>query len=204
VTTSHDTDRATAEKRACSPDAASCTLSKKTRTMTLPHIRSQMAQPTTRSSWRNSIGGHNRSLIRSSTLIERSPVSPDYGSCPVYGALPELSSFRPVAVDSQGVPPISATLVRPPTRRVSAIERDSSLVLDDTPAYASALHLVDTDVSIYKKVHGDEWRENSLCLYCFRRHGGFNKMDQHGYEVCGRNEALDSHYWETYGSDEYH
>jgi hypothetical protein len=204
VTISYDTNRAAAEKRACSPDAGSCTLSKKTRTMALHHIRSHMAQPTTRSSWRNSIGGDNRSLIRTSAFIERNAGVLDHKSYPEHGALPELSSFRPEAVDSQGVPPISVTPIQPSTRRTSAIERDPSPELDDTPSYARSLHLVDTDVSIYKKVHGDEWRQNSLCLHCFRRYGGFNKMDQHGYEVCGRNEALDSHYWETYGSDEYH
>jgi hypothetical protein len=171
--------------------------------MALHHIQSHMAQPTTRSSWRDSIGGDNRSLIRTSAFIERIAVVFDHESYHEHGALPELSSFRPGAVDSQGVPPISVTPIQPSTRRTSAIERDPSLELDDTPSYARSLHLVDTDVSIYKKVHGDEWRQNSLCLHCFRRYGGFNKMDQHGYEVCGRNEALDSHYWETYGSDEY-
>jgi hypothetical protein len=196
--------RTAAEKRARTPDILSGSLSKKTRTMTLPHLQSQMAHPTSRSSWRNSVGGDNRSLIRSSTFIERSPIMLDKARSVPDGALPELSSFRPGAVDSQGVPPISVTPVRPSTRRSSAIGRDPSPESDDTPIYARSLHLVDTDVSVYKKVHGDEWRQNSLCLHCFRRHGGFNKMNQHGYEVCGRSEALDSHYWETYGSDEYH
>jgi hypothetical protein len=107
---------------------------------------------------------------------------------------PEVSSFRPEVAGPQGVPPISITPVRPSTCKLSAIERSPTPELDDTPIYARTLHLVETDVSVYKKIHGDEWRDNSLCLYCFRQHGDFSKLTLRGYEVCGRNEALESHY----------
>jgi hypothetical protein len=111
--------------------------------------------------------------------------------------LPELSSFRPQAADPQGVPRLSVTEVRPSTGMSTPIKRNQSPELVETPIYARTLHLVDTHVSVYKKVHGDEWRRNSLCLYCFRRHGNFRKLDEHGYEVCGHDEALESHYWEA-------
>jgi hypothetical protein len=55
------------------------------------------------------------------------------------------------------------------------------------------------DISIYKNVHGEEWKQNSLCLDCFRRHGSFNRILTYGYEVCGSDEMLDSHYWEPNG-----
>jgi hypothetical protein len=93
------------------------------------------------------------------------------------------------------------TPIRSGTRRSSMIEQDQSPKLADTPIYARSLHLIDTDISIYKKDHGDKWREHALCLYCFRRHGGFNKLREHGYEVCGRDEALESYYWESGGDD---
>ena len=79
------------------------------------------------------------------------------------------------------------------------IERDESPPRSETPTYARSLHLIDTEISIYKKVHGDEWTEYPLCLHCFRQHGAFNRINEHGYELCGRDEALESHYWESNG-----
>jgi hypothetical protein len=181
-----------AEKRARSPDTSSHLLAKKMRMMTLPAFQtSHTSHPLGRSTWRNSIGSDNRSLLRGSTFTERNPA-----------LLDQASSFRPEVVGPQGVGPSALTPIQPSTRRSSLIERDSSPEYDGTPSYAQSLHLVDTDVSIYKKVHGDEWRENSLCLHCFRRHGSFRKLTLYGYEMCGRNEALESHYWESGGDED--
>jgi hypothetical protein len=111
--------------------------------------------------------------------------------------MPDLSSFRPQAVDAQGIPRATATPSRPGTRRTSVIERDNSAEFAETPSYARSFHLVDTDdISIYQKTHGDEWRSSPLCLYCFRKHGNFSKLEEYGYEACGRDEALESHYWQ--------
>ena len=52
------------------------------------------------------------------------------------------------------------------------------------------------DISIYKNPHGDDWKRNALCRHCFQRRGTFNRIMTHGYEACGREECLDSHYWE--------
>jgi hypothetical protein len=149
------------------------------------------------SSLRRSIGGDNRRVIRSSTFTERAPAPMELATSTIIDMYPELSSFRPQATDAQGIPPTSKTPVRPATCRTSTIEQDESPSPEGTPSFASSLHLVDNGVSIYKKIHGDEWRENSLCLYCFRQHGDFNCLNKHGYEACGRDEALESHYWES-------
>ncbi|KAH3913795.1 hypothetical protein HBI56_057760 [Parastagonospora nodorum] len=192
------------EKRARSPDTSSHLLAKKMRTMTLPAFQtSHTSYPLGRSTWRNSIGSDNRSLLRGATFSERNPALLDQASSFKDFVSPELSSFRPEVVGPQGVGPLARTSIQSSTRRSSLIERDSSPEYDGTPSYAQSLHLVDTDVSIYKKVHGDEWRENSLCLHCFRRHGNFRKLTLYGYEMCGRNEALESHYWESGGDDGY-
>lgn len=194
-----------AEKRPRSPDTSSELLAKKMRTMTLPAFQSsRISQSLGRaSSWRNSIGSDNRSLLRESAFTERKPALLDSTSSFQDSVSPELSSFRPEVVGPQGVSSRATTLTQSSTRRSSILERDSSPEYDDTPAYAQSLHLVDTDVSIHKKVHGEEWRENSLCLHCFRQHGNFRKLTMHGYEMCGRNEALESHYWESDGDAGY-
>lgn len=147
--------------------------------------------------WRRSIGGDNRSIIRSSTFTERTIPSPEHTSNDLSDILPDLSSFRPQASDAQGIPRATVPSSRSVTRRTSVVERDNTPELDDTPSYARSFHLVDTeDASIYQKTHGDEWRSNPLCLYCFRKHGNFSKLEEYGYEACGRDEALESHYWQ--------
>lgn len=161
---------------------------KKSRTMTMPET-SGRTMPRTETSpylWRNSIGADNRYIIRSPTFTERANPTPTVNTS-FSTIMPELSSFRPQAVDAQGRPRARAQS-RPTSRRTSAV--------DETPSFARSFHLVDTDVSIYKKMHGDEWRDSPLCLYCFRKHGNFNKLEEYGYEACGRDEALESHYWE--------
>jgi hypothetical protein len=52
------------------------------------------------------------------------------------------------------------------------------------------------NISIYKHAHGDEWKRNLLCEPCFRRRGQFQRILTHGYEACGLDEALNSHFWE--------
>ncbi|KAF2825420.1 hypothetical protein CC86DRAFT_352856 [Ophiobolus disseminans] len=168
------------------------------RTMTLPLTggRTIAHSSTSHSSGRASIGGDNRCVIHASTFTERAPAPLDHLDPILASTMPELSSFRPQAADAQGVPRPSLTPARPATRRSSMIARDESPEPAETPSWARSLHLVDTDVSIYKKIHGDEWKDFPLCLHCFRRHGNFNKIEEHGYEVCGREEMLESHYWQ--------
>jgi hypothetical protein len=171
-------------------------LSKKMRTMTLP------TPPATQFAFESKMmGSDDRCLVRGSSFTERCHILPKHDSSVSTSALPELSSFRPQSVGPQGVRPRPTTPTRPATRKSSAVERDQTPEPAETPIYARSMHLIDTDISIYKQDHGEEWREHGLCLYCFRRHGGFNKIRQHGYEVCGRNEALESHYWESDGTD---
>jgi hypothetical protein len=192
-----------ADKRLRDRSATPEMIPKRMRTMTLPAISGRpIAQSMTRStSWRNTIGGDNTYLVRGSSFSERGPsvvqpLSPINTSPP-----PEVSSFRPHAAGPQGIAHRPTTPIRATPRRSSTAERDQIQEQADTPVYARSLHLVDTDVSVYKKDHGDEWREHSLCLYCFRRYSGFNKLRKHGYEVCGRDEALESHYWESNNDD---
>jgi hypothetical protein len=177
------------------------TTSKKSRTVMLPGNRrySMTYGESSSSSLCSSIGDDNRRVIQSSNFTEKAPCLKELVVPTTIDTYPELSSFRPQAVDAQGVPPISVSPIRPSTPRTSTMERHVTLSPDETPSYASSLHLVDNGVSIYKKIHGDEWRDNSLCLYCFRQYGGFNRLNKHGYEACGRDEALESHYWESSG-----
>jgi hypothetical protein len=188
-----------AEKRARRLTPSPEMLSKKSRTGTAPLNRDHFGLgPATHSSlWRRSIGGDNTYLFRDSTFTERFYAPLEHKVNFANNALPELSSFRPRAADPQGVPPLPVTPVRPSIRNSTPRECSPSPELAETPIFARTLHLVDTDVSIYKKDHGDEWRKNSLCLFCFRRHGNFTKLNEHGYEVCGHDEALKSHYWES-------
>ena len=67
----------------------------------------------------------------------------------------------------------------------------------ETPAWARPLHLVDANISIFKQVHGDKAQEHPLCLCCFRQHGQFRRIVQHGCEICGQQEVLEGHYWEA-------
>ncbi|KAJ4299048.1 hypothetical protein N0V90_004292 [Kalmusia sp. IMI 367209] len=88
-------------------------------------------------------------------------------------------------------PPQPATPRRSPTS-----EHDNGSP-GGTPAWMRPLHLVDDDVSIYKNVHGEKSQDRPLCLFCFRQHGNFHRILQHGCEVCGQEEVLEGHYWEA-------
>ncbi|KAL5117343.1 hypothetical protein ACEQ8H_004788 [Pleosporales sp. CAS-2024a] len=191
-----------AEKRARSPELSSHWLDKKLRTMSRPLVQSVDVEQHQRqsSSWRDNITNDDRSLIRTCTFTEREPTLPQHVGSAGDNQFPVLSSFRPEVANPQGLP-ICVTPARPSTRSSLVIDKEPTPEPDETPVYARTLHLIDTDVSIYKKVHGDEWRENSLCLYCFRRYGHFSKLTPHGYELCGRDEALESHYWESHRRD---
>lgn len=189
-----------AEKRACSPLLSPELLSKKMRTMTAPvDMGRSTAQPAASSEpWRRSIGGDNSYLVRGPTHVERTHGEVESTLYSTDGLLPALSSFRPEAVDSQGISLRSKTPTRSRASSRSPIPaRNHTPERAETPVYARSLHLVDTDVSIYHKVHGDEWKENALCLHCFQRHGDFSKLKEHGYETCGHDEPLESHYWES-------
>ena len=175
-------------------------LSKKLRTGTFPQkfgSRPIDQLESRTASWRRSIGGDNTTLLLSCSFTERTPASVGYTSTLGADLLPDLSSFRPQAADSQGLALKPGTRARTPSRRPSVIRCSDCLEAPETPIYARSLHLIDDGHdSIYKKDHGDEWRENSLCLYCFRLHGKFSKLSNHGYESCGRDDPLESHYWE--------
>ncbi|KAF1912184.1 hypothetical protein BDU57DRAFT_542759 [Ampelomyces quisqualis] len=171
-------------------------LSKKLRTVTLPeHPSCTMGQLESRtSSWRRSIGGDNTSLLLSSSFTERTPAPVGHPNLLGADLYPDLSSFRPQAADSQGMVPRPVTPKRNQARRVPVNECNDYQEAAETPIYARSMHLFDGEDSIYRKDHGDEWRENALCLYCFQWHGNFSKLSKHGYETCGRDDPLESHY----------
>lgn len=100
-----------------------------------------------------------------------------------------LSTFQPV-VDYRP----HAALPSTPHRSLSPV--DGSASPDCTPAWMRPLHLVDEEKSIYQNIHGEEWRDHPLCLYCFRQHGNLHRILQFGCEVCGRGEVLRGLYWE--------
>lgn len=158
------------------------TLTKKLRTSIRPDTQSD----TTGLQTFRRMGDDNRRLVQNAEFTERAAALPASISPNDLVMLPELSSFRPDATP--------ATPVRPSVRRSSMPYRSPS-ASPETPSWARSLHLVDTDVSIYKG-QADPWRENLLCLYCFSRHGTFSKMLPLGYETCGGEKVLDSHYWE--------
>lgn len=106
--------------------------------------------------------------------------------------LPMLPSFLPY----EGHPSYAATPEHTLSSRFAIPEDPVSPSSAATPPWARPLHLIDTDISIYKHDHGEDERENLLCLHCFKQHGSFNRILLHGYEVCGREEVLKSYYWE--------
>ncbi|USP79627.1 hypothetical protein yc1106_06901 [Curvularia clavata] len=72
----------------------------------------------------------------------------------------------------------------------------------ETPSWARSFHLVDTsgftsegDISIYKSLPMSQGEEDPLCEYCFRRHGLFSRVLEHGCETCGREKCLREYYW---------
>ena len=148
-----------------------------------------------------SFSGNNRRVIRNVAFIERAPVRPQKSNSSSQ-QLPELSSFRPDIASPEG--PAPKPPARPTTPARHTARRFSSATPEppETPSFLRPLHLFDTsnewthDISIYKNIHGEEWKRNSLCRHCFQLRGAFNRIMTYGYEACGRDERLDSHYWE--------
>lgn len=140
------------------------------------------------------MGSDNQTLIRTKPFTERVPEATNRIA---RHSIPELSSFRPEFADPQGQPRPS-TPMRASARPSFSRHESASPAPAETPPWARSMHLVDTNEhqSIYKNVHGDEWMDSPLCLYCFRQKGCFNRVKTHGYQVCGREEALQSHYWD--------
>jgi hypothetical protein len=185
-----------AGKRCRSPETTPRMITKKLRTMTLPATWDPAASFCT-----------NAGIMQSVEFIERAAAPPSNPSSP-QDQLPELSSFRPIIIacpDAPEAPPRPRTPTRPMTSTPEPPEPP------ETPSFARPLHLTDSsivvaksalgdewvnDISIYKHVHGDEWKHNSLCESCFRRRGQFQRILTHGYESCGSYSALDSHFWE--------
>jgi hypothetical protein len=150
-----------------------------------------------------SFAGDNRRVIRNTAFIERAPASLHTANyCDQQ--LPELSSFRPDIASPEGPAPPVATTARSTTPVRTTTRRFSSAIPEppETPSFMRPLHLMDTgdelrrDISIYKNPQGEEWKRHSLCRHCFQRRGTFNRIMTYGYEACGRDDRLDSHYWE--------
>ncbi|KAL6709821.1 hypothetical protein ACN47E_000606 [Coniothyrium glycines] len=183
-------------KRTRSPDAPSKFMFKKTRTMTMPEMTSHSLPGAGQIDLSDTVEyGIDTGIVRrDSASIERAPAPPTAFPYRSSLAMPELSSFRPDIVGSQGVSPI--TPVRSTSRRSSVPANSPLSWALETPPFARPLHLVDTDISIFKTTHGEQWRDHALCLHCFRRQGRFSRVLTYGYEFCGREEALDSCYWE--------
>lgn len=141
------------------------------------------------------VGGDNRSLLRHETFTEQAPTPSMSIGTPMNDTLPKMSSFRSTDVNAQGQPSIGPLMKV--ARAFTSPTESTSLAIPDTPAWLRPMHLVDTGgKSIYKNVHDDGPIRHALCLWCFRTQGSFCKVHKHGYESCGRNEVLDSHYWE--------
>lgn len=162
--------------------------------------------------------GDNQQVTREATFIERAPAGLIPASHDQY--LPELSSFRPNIASPEGLVPVHHTDARRKTSVKSSQRRSPSNTPEppETPSYTRPLHLFDTavvvglngqgdellqDISIYKTIHGEEWKRNALCSHCFQNGGTCNRVMTHGYEVCGRDKSLDSHYWEPTANPNY-
>ncbi|KAF2123870.1 hypothetical protein P153DRAFT_140433 [Dothidotthia symphoricarpi CBS 119687] len=202
-TTPSDPGSVSSGKRELSPSPSPEKMSKRTRTEALsePQCRFLFQTDTDPFQAFGGAGSDNNCLSRTSTFTERGP---DVCNRAARHSIPSLSSFRPESANSQGQPQPQlrsqpSTPVRTAARTSSSRRQRASPAQSETPPWARSMHLVDTDdnyLSIYKNVHGDEQTDSPLCLYCFRHKGSFNRVRTHGYEVCGREEALRSHYWE--------
>jgi hypothetical protein len=135
------------------------------------------------------------SLFRNSTFIERRDSFVDVTAAT--SSIASASSFRPLPEIASKARTVPATPIRshsPPEHVTKTPQSAASIAC--TPAWMGPFQLVDDEVSIYKQVHGEEWRGAPLCLYCFREHGEFHRLYNDGCEACGRDEALEHHYWE--------
>ncbi|CAN9083781.1 unnamed protein product [Alternaria alternata] len=178
-------------------------LSKRMRIMTMPETCCQnITGDETQDPLANqSFSGNNRRVIRNVAFIERAPVRPQESNSSSQ-QLPELSSFRPDIVSPEGPAPKPPAQPTTPARHTARRFSSATPEPPETPSFLRPLHLFDTsnewthDISVYKNIHGEEWKRNSLCRHCFQLRGAFNRIMTYGYEACGRDERLDSHYWE--------
>ncbi|CAA9966033.1 hypothetical protein PTMSG1_09392 [Pyrenophora teres f. maculata] len=206
-------------KRECSPSTAeSLSPLKKIRSMSLAEIRVVRSHRTRLSPPMGGFTGDNRQVIREAAFIERTPAGVLPASYNQH--IPESSSFRPSIASPEGLEPAPAQVSHPKSPVLSSERRSSSETPEppETPSYARPLHLFDTsvivggnqqgnewlqDISIYKNIHGEEWKRNALCSHCFRSGGTCNRIMTYGYEACGRDDPLDSHYWEPTANPSY-
>ncbi|PVI02801.1 hypothetical protein DM02DRAFT_700095 [Periconia macrospinosa] len=148
---------------------------------------------------RHTVSGNSELIMRGGghlydsppEFIERLPPSRPQGIDPVDDSpLLHSSSFRPV---DQGPR-------RPPTPSTPHHSYASSQGSESpaTPPWMQPFQLMDGNKSIFLQVHGEDQRDNSLCLPCFRQHGEFNSVLEHGCEVCGEKKILTGHYWEKF------
>jgi hypothetical protein len=139
---------------------------------------------------------NNRCFVDHPAFYERlfeaqNPTDPFRSHC-----LPAVSSFRPEPMGPQGVPLISVKPTRPISHVSSIFEHSDDTAHPQPTPCGESLKLVDGDMSIYRNSCSSQWRECPLCLYCYRQHGSFNRIGENGCELCGREEVLESHYWE--------
>ncbi|KAG9187302.1 hypothetical protein G6011_05173 [Alternaria panax] len=180
-------------------------LSKQMRTTTMPETCTQIAvfagNETQDSLANQRFSGDNRRVIRNVAFIERAPVLLQKPNSPSQ-QLPEPSSFRPDIASPEGPALTPAPQPITPVRHTACRFPSATPEPPETPSFLRPLHLFDTsndwthDISIYKNTQGEEWKRNSLCRHCFQSGGAFNRIMTYGYEACGRDERLDSHYWE--------
>ncbi|KAH8722801.1 hypothetical protein GQ44DRAFT_711282 [Phaeosphaeriaceae sp. PMI808] len=179
-------------------------LSKKMRTMTMPVTQDRMTlrAATSTPPDMSITGSDNRCPIQGSIFKEIVTPSPEPSKSTIALTSPTTSRRQ---TNPKHLPPLPTTPVRPAPRKFSLPQSDPSPTMTETPIYARSMHLIDTDnLSIYQKVHGnDDYVTNPLCKDCFRHRGTFKIIHvKHGYEACGADEPLQSHYWEEHGDRE--
>lgn len=63
-----------------------------------------------------------------------------------------------------------------------------------TPAWMQPFQLLEGEKPVFLQIHGQEERDNPLCLQCFRSRGELNTVLRDGCESCGEMEILKGHY----------
>lgn len=141
-------------------------------------------------------------LYRTSSFTERRSVNKTSDSDThslVANPLPYVSSFRPTKATSHDTTLAETPKPETPVRQ-TPFDGCNSVVTSpsvQTTAWMEPFQLVDDERLVFLNRHGEEWKNHALCLYCFRRHQTFHRLLKDGCEVCGRQEVLESHYWET-------
>jgi hypothetical protein len=115
--------------------------------------------------------------------------------------LAPISSFRPTEATAQGTVPPKKVKLETPLRQIPFDGSNSvvtSPALPDPTPIQPFQHL-DNDRLIFINKHREDWEDYALCLDCFQRHQNFHRVLKHGCEVCGKDDILESKYWETPG-----